>query len=64
MKIQSDRLTLRGVHPSLKHALYLRCQKEKISIEKLVIQILEKELAQELKMTEIIKKITDRLPAG
>lgn len=64
MKVNSDRLTLRGVHPDLKRALDFRSQAEQTSMEKTVIAILEKELAIELVKIRLIDEIDSQLPVG
>lgn len=58
MKPSSDRLTLRGLYPGLKRALELRAQREKRSMEKAVIAILERELTVE---KEAIKNLDQHL---
>lgn len=51
---ESDRLTLRGLYPLLKRALILRCLRQGKTQEKLVIEILERELAPEKVILEEI----------
>jgi plasmid stability protein len=62
-QINIDRLTLRNVDPTLKHALQIRASGmtnrrggEGTSIEHAILAILQKELANEIKVVKILEE--------
>lgn len=57
MKSESNRLTLRGANALLKRALELRARREKMSLEKMAVRILEDALVNEKSQIEYMDSL-------